>query len=192
MKRVMIDLETLSTFPNAAVIAIGVVIRDDSSLSHKQARSWFIDRDRVIGHEDQATIDWWNAQDPRVRNQVFGGHQHPHEVLVELNGFLRSNGITPERTDDVRCYASPAMFDFPILRHQYQQLEIIPAWSWRTERCLSTMMKEIKDHFGIEIRDVHPELKHHPVHDCLSQFRELDACFEELSLRNNIARNSLR
>ncbi len=191
MKRVMIDLETLSTFPNAAMIAVGVVIRDGQS-THAQARSWFIDRNRVIGHEDPATIEWWNAQDPRVRDQVFGGKQEPREVLQELNGFLQSNGISPDRTEDVRCYASPAMFDFPILRHQYQQLGIIPAWSWRTERCLSTMMEEIKDHFGIQIHDVQPELKHHPVHDCLAQFQELDACFEELSLRNNIARNSLR
>ena len=192
MKRVMIDLETLSTFPNAAVIAIGVVIRDDAKLSHLQARPWFIDRNQVIGHEDLTTLDWWNAQDPRVKDQVFGGKQTPREALVELNGFLMSNGITPERTEDVRCYASPAMFDFPILRHQYQQLGIIPAWSWRTERCLSTLRKEIQDTFNVEVKEIEPELKHHPVHDCLSQFKELDACLEEMSLRNNIARNSLR
>lgn len=177
MKRIMFDLETLSTFPNAAVIAIGVVVREDS-IRYPQARSWFIDRNLVIGHEDPVTLEWWNMQDPRVRNQVFGGNQLPREVLVELNGFLLSNGVHPDRTEDVRCYASPAMFDFPILRHQYQQLGIIPAWSWRTERCLSTLMKEIRDHFNIEVRDVNPELKHHPVHDCLAQFEELDACLE--------------
>ena len=183
MKRVMIDLETLSTFPNAAVIAIGVVIRNDENPKHQQARSWFIDRDFVIGHEDPTTLEWWNAQDPRVKNQVFGGNQLPKEALQELNGFLKSNGVTPERTDDVRCYASPAMFDFPILRHQYQQLGIVPAWNWRTERCLSTMVKEIRDHFNVEIPWVEPELKHHPIHDCLAQFQELDACFSELRQR---------
>lgn len=183
MKRVMLDLETLSTFPNAAVIAIGVVIREDGQ-THKQARSWFIDRDFVIGHEDPATIEWWNAQDPRVKNQVFGGNQLPKEALQELNGFLRSNGINPENGGDgYRCYASPAMFDFPILRHQYQMLGISPAWHWRSERCLSTIKKEIRDHFNIEIPDFTPDLAHHPVHDCLSQFQELDACFSELSLR---------
>lgn len=180
MKRVMIDLETLSTFPNAAVIAIGVVIREDGQ-THKQARSWFIDRDFVIGHEDPATIEWWNAQDPRVKDQVFGGNQLPKEALQELNGFLRSNGINPEDGGDgYRCYASPAMFDFPILRHQYQMLGIPPAWHWRSERCLSTIKKEIRDHWNIEIPEVTPDLKHHPVHDCLSQFQELDLCFAEL------------
>lgn len=184
MKRVMIDIETLSTRPDAATIAIGVVIRNDVTPQHKQARSWFIDRDFVIGHQDPATIAWWNEQDPRVKNQVFGGNQLPREVLQELNSFLNSNGITPEayghseRT--YRCYASPAMFDFPILHMQYALQGITPAWSWRSERCLSTMMKEIRDNFGIEIRDVEPELKHHPVHDCLAQFQELDACLEEL------------
>lgn len=182
MKRVMFDLETLSTFPNAAMIAVAVVIRSDDNPKHRQARSWFVDRNRVIGYEDPSTIEWWNAQDPRVRQIVFGGNQDPREVLQELNGFLMSNGILPEKTDDIRCYASPAMFDFPILRHQYQQLGIIPAWSWRTERCLSTLRKEIRDNFGIEVRDVEPELKHHPVHDCLAQFEELDACLSEFRL----------
>lgn len=191
MKRVMFDIETLSTFPNAAMIAVAVVIRDDSNPKHKQARSWFIDRDFVTGHEDQPTIDWWNSQDPRVKNQVFGGNQTPKEALQELNGFLQSNGINT-LVDNYRCYASPAMFDFPILRHQYQQLGLTPAWHWRSERCLSTLMKEIRDNFHVEIGEVEPELKHHPVHDCLAQFQELDACLEELRLRNNIARNSLR
>jgi hypothetical protein len=184
MKRLMLDIETLSTFPNAAVIAIGAVIRNDENPSHLQARSWFIDRDMVIGHENSETLEWWNAQDPKVRNQVFGGNQLPKEALQELNGFLRSNGIHPEDGGDgYRCYASPAMFDFPILRHQYQMMGIIPAWHWRAERCLSTLRKEIQDHFNIEITEVEPELKHHPVHDCLAQFKELDACFSELLRR---------
>lgn len=184
MKRVMLDLETLSTFPNAAVIAIGVVIREDANPNHRQARSWFIDKDFVIGHQDHATQEWWNAQDPRVRNQVFGGNQLPKEALQELNGFLRSNDINPDDGGDgYRCYASPAMFDFPILRHQYQQLGLLPAWHWRSERCLSTIKKEIRDHFNVEIPDIVPDLAHHPVHDCLAQFEELDCCFSELSLR---------
>jgi hypothetical protein len=180
----MFDIETLSTFPNAAMIAVAVVIREDSNPNHRQARSWFIDKDFVIGHQDPATLEWWNAQDPAVRNQVFGGNQLPREVLQEMNGFLRSNGFTPDDGgDSYRCYASPAMFDFPILRHQYQQLGIIPAWHWRSERCLSTIKKEIRDHFNIEIPNITPDLAHHPVHDCLAQFQELDACFSELSRR---------
>lgn len=180
MKRVMIDIETLSTVPTAAVIAIGVVIREDENPKHRQARSWFIHRDCTLGHENEETLEWWSKQDPIVRNQVFGGNQLPREVIQEFNGFLQSNGVTPDRTEDIRCYASPAMFDFPILRHQYHLLGLTPAWSWRTERCLSTLKKEILDNFQIRIAEVEPEFKHHPVHDCLAQFEELDACFSEL------------
>lgn len=191
MKRAMFDLETLSTFPNAAVIAIAVVIRDDNNPRHKQARSWFIDRDFVVGHQDRETQVWWEMQDERVKSVVLRGNQLPRESLQELNGFLQSHGVN-QHNDDVRCYASPAMFDFPILRYQYQQLGIMPAWHWRSERCLSTLKKEIKDNFGVTIADVEPELKHHPVCDCIAQFEELDACLEELRLRNNLARNSFR
>jgi hypothetical protein len=187
----MFDIETLSTAPTAAVIAIAVVIRDDDFPQHKQARSWFIDRDFVIGHEDPETLAWWNDQDERVRNQVFGGNQLPREALQELNGFLHSHGFN-QHNQDVRCYAAPGMFDFPILKSQYQSLGIMPAWHWRTERCLETLRHELRDNFGLELPSIVPELKHHPVCDCLAQFDELDACLEELRLRNNIARNSFR
>jgi hypothetical protein len=163
MKQVMIDIETLSTVPTAAMIAVAAVIRDSSSV-HRQARAWFIDRNFVIGHIDPETIEWWHTQDQRVKDQVFGGNQIPREALQELNGFLRSNGITPENFDEYRCYASPAMFDFPILRHQYHVAGLVPAWSWRAERCLSTLKKEIKDNFQVEIVDIEPDLKHHPTH----------------------------
>lgn len=185
MKRLMFDIETLSTFPDAAVIAIAVVIRDDENPSHLQARSWFIDLATTIGHRNPETMDWWAAQDPHVKNIVFAGNQVPREAIQELNGFLLSNGIHPDRTKDVRCYAAPASFDFPILTHQYQMLGLTPAWSWRTQRCLSSWKHELEDNLGIEIADVEPELRHHPVHDCLAQFKELDACFLELQRRRN-------
>lgn len=181
MKRVMIDIETLSTFPNAAVIAVAVVIRADENPKHPQARAWFIDQDFVIGHQDSATLEWWASQAKAVRDLVFGGNQIPKEAFQEVNGFLQSNGITPHQYndhEDYRVYASPAMFDLPILRHTYQQLGLAPPWHWRAERCLSTMKKEILDNFSIEIADVTPELAHHPIHDCLAQFEELDLCLQ--------------
>lgn len=178
--RAMIDIETLSTFPNAAVIAIGVVIRRDATPKNIQARAWFIDRNFVIGHEDPGTLEWWSQQDLAVRSQVFGGNQIPREALQEVGAFLNSNGITPLNDENARVYASPAMFDLPILKYQYQQMGIAFPWHWRSERCLSTLKKEIHDNFGRQIADVEPELKHHPVHDCLAQFKELDACISTM------------
>lgn len=184
MKRVMLDIETLSTFPNAAVIAFAAVVRDDSNPKHPQARAWFIDQDFVIGHQDSATLEWWASQRKEVRSVVFGGNQIPREAFQELNGFLASNGVNPlvyeQDSDAYRIYASPAMFDLPIMRHQYQQLGLAPAWHWRAERCLSTLKKEIRDNFSIEIADVEPELQHHPTHDCLAQFEELDLCLQTM------------
>lgn len=180
----MFDIETLSTFPHAAVIAIAVVIRDDQKPQHKQARSWFIDQAHARGDRNPETIAWWEQQDSRVKDIVFGGNQTPREALHELNSFLNSNLISEDQVDDVRCYAAPAMFDFPILRNQYYLQGITPAWSWRSERCLSTMIKEIQDNFNIEIRAKPPELKHHPIHDCLEQFEELDLCLAELKIRS--------
>lgn len=181
--RVMIDIETLSTSPSAAVIAIAAVIWDETHNPIPTCASWFIDRDLVFGYEDPETLQWWNSQNPVVKDRVFGGNLTPREALQGLNNFLCSNRIFSDRVEDVRCYASPGMFDFPILRNQYQRMGITPGWSWRTERCLSTLMKEIKDNFGVEIPEVEIELKHHPVHDCLGQIQELNACLKFLQSR---------
>lgn len=181
MRRVMIDLETLSTFPNAAVIAVAVAVYDDATPKAVSARGWFIDRDLVIGHEDPSTKEWWESQAAETKRVVFGGNQSPKEAMQEMNSFIAAN-CAGVKDDHVRLYADPGMFDFPILRHQLQQLGLNPAWNWRNERCMRTMKKELADNTGITIEDVSPEIPHHPVHDCLAQIRELQDLVEIYSM----------
>lgn len=170
MKRAMIDLETISTFPNAAVVAIAIVLWDDKNPKDLRARTWYIDPDFAIGHNNPETRDWWNEQDPQVRKRIFGGNETPRDVFQSVNQFV--SGYVG-KDEEFRAYADPANFDFPILKSQYQALGLAAPWSWRDERCLRTMKKELADNTGIEIEDVLSEVPHDPMHDCLAQVREL-------------------
>jgi hypothetical protein len=181
MKRFMFDIETLSTKPTAAVIAVAVAVYDDSRPEHFQARSWFIDRDFVIGNIDPATLEWWDQQHPAVKSRVFGGHQIPKEVYQEMNGFIAANSAGLG-DDQIRCYADPSNFDFPILRHQYNECGIVPAWNWRSERCMGSIRKELEDAgFGVLRFEPPEDEKHHPIHDCRYQIKELQALLELIS-----------
>jgi len=170
MKRIMIDLETISTFPNAGVVAIALVMYDDKDSENLRGRTWYIDPDFVIGHNNPETRDWWNDQDPNVRKKIFGGNETPRDVFQSVNGFV--SGFIGY-SEEVRIYADPANFDFPILKSQYQALGLQSPWSWRDERCLRTMKKELADNTGIEIEEVTSEIPHDPMHDCLAQVKEL-------------------
>jgi hypothetical protein len=170
----MFDIETLSTFPNAALLAVAIVVMDDKKPKQQDwmARGWFIDPNLTIGHVNPETMDFWNDQPNQVKSLVFAGNDTPREVLQSINGFLGS-AIDDVENGDYLCYADPAAFDFPILIYQYQQCGMIPGWHWRKQRCMGAMRKALEEEAEWEIDRVEAELKHHPVHDALAQMHEL-------------------
>ena len=178
MLRIMIDLETLDTHPTAAMIAIGIVIKKESDL--QDCRMWNVDPDLVQGTTNPETLKWWKNQDPRVFQEVWKGNQTQKEVIQSVQSYLKSTlekHVEEHPRSSVRLYADPAAFDFPILRHQFKLAGIEPPWSWRDERCLRTMKKELEDD-GMWIPSFANEYAHHPVYDCLEQFRELEHILE--------------
>ena len=94
-KRVMIDLETMSTRPNAAVIALTVAMRDDVN-PHISARTWRIDPTLAIGHVDEQTCKWWNEQNEGIKNFVWGGNESPIEVFSSVRSWISAHGGNDE------------------------------------------------------------------------------------------------
>jgi hypothetical protein len=172
MKRIMVDIETLATCPTAAMIGIAVAIRDDENPAETSARAWFIDPDLATGVRDGATIEWWQEEVPlTTRDLVWGGTQLPIDVLESVNQFVEMH--LAGYKGELRVYADPAAFDFPILRHQYWLCNMDTPWSWRDERCLRSMKKALID-VGIDVPPVPNNMPHHPTHDCLEQFEQLN------------------
>ena len=76
------DLETLSLESNAAIVQIGAVQVGSS----KEFNSYINPRsaEYLGGHVDVGTINWWDRQDPQIRNTVFGGITDIREALLDL------------------------------------------------------------------------------------------------------------
>lgn len=172
-KRIVIDIESMSTFPNAAMLAVAVVIARDDQPEQKNwiANAWFIAPELALGHVDSPTMEWWQEQNETVKKAVFGGNLSPREALQYLNSFLQPHLVD----DDYFIYADPAAFDFPILKTQFQQCGILQGWSWRREKCMSGMKHALEEGMGFEVKRFEPgiDLKHHPIHDALFQMHEL-------------------
>lgn len=171
MRRVMLDIETVSTRMIAGMVAVGIALYDDAVPEHVTARGWFIDPEFITGHRDQDTMDWWDKQDVYVREQVFSGNQTQVEIMSSIRSFMVANQLVGDR--NVLYYADPANFDFPIIRNQFNLANIECPWAWHQERCSRTMRKVLDHEVGIKFIESPNLMPHHPVHDAITQLKDL-------------------
>lgn len=148
----VIDLETLSTRPDAVVTAIGIGL-DDGGVYYYPLH-W---GDQVDRHVDQATVAWWMRQPDDARRLT---HIPPDDsagwstvdALRDAGAILSSVG---------HVYGDPPSFDLGILRSLYAHFDLPIPWSHRIERCCRTLRNgRAREHF--------PEILHHAGHDALA------------------------
>jgi len=87
MNSLMLDLETLSTEPDAAVLSVGVAIFDETSVI--EAVGWAFDLELVHGHIDMQTLKWWmDSKRDNARAFSFSGSCLPFTMACELKTLL--------------------------------------------------------------------------------------------------------
>jgi len=140
--RVMLDLETLGTGPDAVVTAIGVCRFDEMKTLYTGCRT--LDYTKDPGDIDPGTLRWWLKQDRQVANDMLTGTEDPAIVAVWLDGML----------DVKEVWANAPTFDCTILRNWYHRVVGREApWHWRNERCMRTMYGYAR-HWGIALPPV--------------------------------------
>mgnify|MGYP003306487625 CR=1 FL=1 len=72
----MIDLETLSTNPEAVILTVGGVKFDPHSFTEPSQGMYFrvdVDSQTQMGRDVmQDTLDWWGQQDPKIMEEALG------------------------------------------------------------------------------------------------------------------------
>ncbi len=107
----MVDIETLSSKPDAAVIAIGLCLFDETGVL--DTHQILIDPRLAPGHRDSDTLDWWNRQDPDVFRKMMSGERTPWDACDEMYDVCRHDWQS--RT----IWANAPTFDISILRHLF-------------------------------------------------------------------------
>jgi len=104
----MVDLETLSTESDAAVIAIGAVAFDSTNiLSEFEV---LIDPVKTPGHRSALTLEWWAKQDREVRERMFSGKASPSEGYFAFLNWADSQNLK-------FIWGNDPQFDVAILRN---------------------------------------------------------------------------
>lgn len=137
MPSIMLDLETLSTRPNAYILAIGAIQFDAKSGRLGQAFYQLVDAKANLGsfHIDPATVRWWLAQTVEARSLICDPNLIGlPQALVLFEAFLRESG-----GDDCEVWGNGSDFDNVILRQAFLACGKDEPWKHWNNRCFRTL-----------------------------------------------------
>lgn len=164
MRDYMVDVETLSTAPNAAVIQIGANTFDETNpFLAGVAKAEYAGS--ASFHREQSVIDWWSRQSASARSALSINLQPSVKTLATMfvQYLIRSGFGTTSR-----IWANPAHFDIPILEHLLRTCGLPVPWMHWQVRCGRTIVEQ----FG-ERGHYHDLTKHRADHDCIAQIRDV-------------------
>lgn len=170
--RAMVDLETLSTRDDAAVIAIGVAIFDESSIIETQ--HWPLQFHGITGRIDGNTVAWWMAQSKEAQTATFGGERVSTQTaaaqFAELMGRFQVQAI----------WANGPSFDVTILKAWWERTQQTPwPFKYNMPRDYRTIVELAKNRgFTDAMYDAAKGMyvKHSAVDDAVAQARVVLAC----------------
>lgn len=132
--QVMLDLETLGTSSQAAIVSIGAVSITDTGIDRTFYASISLESAMASGGEVEAsTILWWLGQSKEAIESTFPEPAQKHKSV--LHSF--SKWITDIKPDGV--WGNGATFDNVILSNAYKRENLLSPWSYRIDRCYRTL-----------------------------------------------------
>ena len=164
MNKVMLDLETMGTGPNSAIIAIGAVeFCPDTKTLGREFYSTVCLRSSVRrgGVIDADTVMWWLGQEDCARRALV---EDVKSIETALDCF--SHWIY--RGEDIEVWGNGAAFDNVILAQAYKRCDLEAPWPFWGDRCYRTL-KALNPHIKMDRQGVH----HNALDDAISQARHL-------------------
>lgn len=168
----MIDIETLSTKPNAKILSIAAMrfnptdpIYDFNYYTNKKDLTFYrkISLDSLnIGKwdVDENTLKWWENQNKEVYDEAFKGTRtNITQVLLELKTFINNDDI---------IWANSPSFDCVILKYTFNTFNQKIPWNWWNQRDVRTVLHLAKINSKKEKTNIN-FMAHNPLHDCFIQ-----------------------
>jgi hypothetical protein len=178
MHDIMLDLETLGTSANSAILSIGAVRFDayGSEVGETFYRRVSIDSCLERGLTVSGrTIMWWMGQTDEAR-QAIAGDDGEGIILVlnDLAEFIK---------EDDCVWGCGASFDNAILAHAYETCGISIPWKYYNNRCYRTL----KALYPSADRPAFDGIKHHALDDALNQAKHLQVILSNLQYQAPVA-----
>lgn len=157
-----IDLETLSTKPDAVLLTIGAIKFDPFTNDPPYSDFYYranVDEQTAMGrHVEEGTLEWWSRQPNEIVTEALSDdNRHPvTKILKELNKYLV--GVD-------RIWCQGPVFDIAILENLYRQLDMHWNWAFYNIRDSRTL-------FSLMPRDPRKDIEfaaHNALEDCRIQ-----------------------
>ena len=174
----MIDIETLSTKPNAAILTIGAIkfSRKGDIKKLKDCDTFYrrVDWKNLQKKDynfDEDTLDWWYSQKKHVRDEALdNGPRYPIEkVLDEFSAWYKGSKIV---------WANSPSFDCVILENAYQKCKRKPPWKFWSTRDLRTLY-DLGG--GVRKSDIQNPEAHNALNDAYTQVVGAKHAFHNLT-----------
>lgn len=141
MTDIMLDLETMSTEPNAAIVAIGAIKFDIQTGVRGSMFYQVVNLESSVGAGgiiDPKTVCWWLRQSYDTRAIFLNNDGEGIEgALVAFTEWVP--------TEEFNVWGNGAAFDNVILTGAYHRCGITPPWSYHNDRCYRTMKQLYPD-----------------------------------------------
>ena len=168
----MIDLETLATTPNAAILTIGACKFDPRG---RDVHSTYYERIKLESQEEygrtinEDTLQWWSQQDPQIQEDAFGESTD----RIDLRDAMKKLYTFGLGTTNV--WSHGAIFDVVIIEdicRTFQQAVTWKFWEVRDTRTL----------FDLADVSVRIEGKHNALTDAVAQSKAVQTAYKKLSI----------
>ena len=176
MIHAMIDLETLSTNPNATILTVGGVKFDPYTLIEPSQGMYFrvdVDSQTAMGRDVmQETLDWWGTQDKEIMEEALGDNDRISisEMLKTINKWCVGVDV---------FWSQGPLFDYAILQDFYAQMKTPVPWNYWQIRDSRTL-------FSLVPRDPNEKRTglHNALEDCYFQAKKVQKIYKQLGIKN--------
>ena len=176
MIHAMIDLETLSTNPNATILTVGGVKFDPYTNVEPSQGMYFrvdVDSQTEMGRDVmQDTLDWWGKQDPEIMEEALGDKNR-----IGLDEMVKTINKWCVGVDVFWCQGP--LFDYAILQNFYAQLGIPVPWNYWQIRDSRTLFSLVPKDSNEKRTGLHNALE-----DCYFQARKVQKVYAQLGIKN--------
>lgn len=145
--RFHIDIETLSTAPDAAIISIGAVLFSPGRHDPSGHASWNVNFADALRHgrADGDTVAWWFKQPEATRLAALDNPVSLENALTQLAAWIDTVTRTLAPDHPIEFMANGPAFDFVALRNAYQRALGKPTpWKYWAERDYRTERDQLK------------------------------------------------
>ena len=163
-----VDIETLSTETNAAIIQLGAAYftskgAEPETFLVSVSADWYHNNAHGF-HISESTLNWWEKQSDKAKESLkLNLTTSPATMLTMFNKWAEEVGFT--EAESATIWANSPSFDLAILRNMYAHYELPVPWKYYQERDVRTIVRTF--HYQTPLQQVFT--KHRADHDALEQ-----------------------